>query len=41
MDHTLCATPVVHQAVLQLPRSPASILMMVSMHEVEALRTSH
>jgi hypothetical protein len=29
---------VVHQALLLQPRSPASILMMTSMHELEALR---
>jgi len=29
---------VVHQALLLQPKSPASILMMTSMHELEALR---
>ncbi|WP_449434130.1 hypothetical protein [Pseudomonas putida] len=37
-DYALCATSVVHQALLLQPRSPASILMMTSMHELEALR---
>ncbi|AQW68141.1 hypothetical protein ACSFEV_01125 [Pseudomonas fulva] len=37
-DHALCAATVVHQALLQQPKSPASILMMTSMHELEALR---
>jgi hypothetical protein len=29
---------VVHQALLLQPKSPVSILMMTSMHELEALR---
>jgi len=29
---------VIHQALLLQPKSPASILMMASMHEMEALR---
>jgi hypothetical protein len=29
----------VHQALLLQPKSPASILMMTPMHELEALRT--
>ncbi|CAI3810068.1 hypothetical protein GLGCALEP_06026 [Pseudomonas sp. MM221] len=37
-DYALCAATVVHQAMLLQPRSPASILMMTSMHELEALR---
>ncbi|UTL89021.1 hypothetical protein [Pseudomonas fluorescens] len=37
-DYALCATTVVHQALLLQPKSPASILMMASMHELEALR---
>ncbi|WP_426810339.1 hypothetical protein ABOC32_05390 [Pseudomonas sp. WOUb67] len=37
-DYALCAATVVHQALLLQPRSPASILMMTSMHELEALR---
>ena len=38
-DYALCAATVVHQALLVQPKSPASILMMTSMHELEALRT--
>ncbi|MFF7061608.1 hypothetical protein [Pseudomonas sp. NPDC008258] len=37
-DYALCAATVVHHAMLLQPRSPASILMMTSMHELEALR---
>ncbi|ANC82328.1 hypothetical protein [Pseudomonas putida] len=37
-DYALCAATVVHQAMLLQPKSPASILMMTSMHELEALR---
>ncbi|WP_426808422.1 hypothetical protein ABOC32_19210 [Pseudomonas sp. WOUb67] len=37
-DYALCAATVVHQALLLQPRSPASILMMTSMHELEALQ---
>ncbi|MFG0844194.1 hypothetical protein ACF8SB_09435 [Pseudomonas sp. CJQ_8] len=37
-DYALCATTVVHQAMLLQPKSPASILMMTSMHELETLR---
>jgi len=37
-DHALCAETVVHQAMLLQPKSPASILMMTSMHELETLR---
>ncbi|WP_060482511.1 hypothetical protein [Pseudomonas sp. NBRC 111119] len=37
-DYALCAATVAHQALLQQPKSPASILMMASMHELEALR---
>ncbi|NIE72903.1 hypothetical protein F3J44_00265 [Pantoea sp. Tr-811] len=37
-DYALCAATVVHQALLLQPKSPASILMMTSMHEMEALR---
>lgn len=33
-----CAETVVHQAMLLQPKSPASILMMTSMHELETLR---
>ncbi|MFF7063733.1 hypothetical protein [Pseudomonas sp. NPDC008258] len=37
-DYALCAATVVHQAMLLQPKSPASILMMTSMHELETLR---
>ncbi len=37
-DYALCAQTVMHQALLLQPKSPASILMMASMHKVEALR---
>ncbi|AGN80826.1 hypothetical protein L483_29885 [Pseudomonas putida H8234] len=37
-DHALCAATVVHHAIQLQPRSPASILMMTTMHELEALR---
>ncbi|MFJ3077812.1 MULTISPECIES: hypothetical protein [Pseudomonas] len=37
-DYALCAQTVIHQALQLQPKSPASILMMASMHEVEALR---
>ncbi|MEG8201027.1 hypothetical protein SE916_07160 [Pseudomonas sp. 5FOS] len=37
-DYALCAATVVHQALLLQPKSPASILMMASMHELETLR---
>ena len=37
-DYALCAATVVHQALLVQPKSPASILMMTSMHDLEALR---
>jgi len=37
-DYALCAATVVHKALLLQPKSPASILMMTSMHELEALR---
>jgi len=37
-DYALCAHTVIHQALLLQPKSPASILMMASMHEMEALR---
>ncbi|MGE8061763.1 hypothetical protein [Pseudomonas sp. NPDC089547] len=37
-DYALCAATVVHHAMLLQPRSPASILMMTSMHGLEALR---
>jgi hypothetical protein len=37
-DYALCATTVAHQALLLQPKSPASIMMMASMHELETLR---
>lgn len=37
-DYALCAATVAHQALQLQPKSPASILIMASMHEMEALR---
>lgn len=37
-DYAVCAEAVAHQAVLMQPRSPVSLLIMASMHELEALR---
>lgn len=37
-EYALCAQTVAHQAVLLRPKSPASILIMASMHELETLR---
>jgi len=37
-EYALCAQTVAHQAVAMQPRTPASILMMASLHELEALR---
>ncbi|WP_085618607.1 MULTISPECIES: hypothetical protein [unclassified Pseudomonas] len=37
-DYALCAEVVAQQAVLMQPRSPVSVLMMASMHELETLR---
>lgn len=37
-DYALCASTVTHQAMLLQPKSPATILMMASMHELETLR---
>lgn len=37
-EYALCAQTVAHQAVLLQPKSPASILLMAVMHEMEALR---
>ncbi|MBI6943982.1 hypothetical protein JET76_21870 [Pseudomonas putida] len=37
-DYALCAQTVAHQALLQQPKSPVSILMMATMHGLEALR---
>ncbi|WEZ88369.1 hypothetical protein P3R38_23300 [Pseudomonas sp. NyZ480] len=37
-DYALCAQTVAHQAILLQPKSPTSILIMATMHELEALR---
>lgn len=37
-DYALCAEAVAQQAMLMHPRSPASVLIMASMHELETLR---
>lgn len=37
-EYALCAQSVAQQAMLLQPRSPAAILMMASMHEIESLR---
>ncbi|RDL20275.1 hypothetical protein D884_02435 [Pseudomonas sp. URMO17WK12:I10] len=37
-DHALCAATIAHQALLLQPKSPTSILIMTSLHELEALR---
>ncbi|MDF0733885.1 hypothetical protein P0Y43_24710 [Pseudomonas entomophila] len=37
-EYALCALTVANQAILLQPKAPAAILMMASMHEVEALR---
>ncbi|HDS1736537.1 hypothetical protein [Pseudomonas sp. BP8] len=37
-EYALCAQTVAHQAILLQPKSPVSILLMTSMHELEALR---
>ncbi|MFJ4113194.1 MULTISPECIES: hypothetical protein [Pseudomonas] len=37
-DYALCAHTVAHQALLLQPKSPVSILMMATMHELETLR---
>ena len=37
-DYALCAEAVAQQAMLMQPRSPSSVLIMASMHELEALR---
>ena len=37
-DYALCAQAVTQQAILLQPKSPVSILMMATMHELEALR---
>ncbi|WP_406819522.1 hypothetical protein ACJA3S_18435 [Pseudomonas sp. KnCO4] len=37
-DYALCAEAVAQQAVLMQPKSSVSVLIMTSMHELEALR---
>jgi len=37
-DYALCAEAVAQQAMLMQPRSPASVLIMAAMHELETLR---
>ncbi|MGE8059142.1 hypothetical protein [Pseudomonas sp. NPDC089547] len=37
-DYALCALAVSQQAILLQPRSPASILMMATAHELDSLR---
>jgi len=37
-DYALCAEVVAQQAMLMQPKSPVSLLIMTSMHELEALR---
>ena len=37
-DYALCAEAVAQQAMMMQPRSPASVLIMASMHELETLR---
>jgi hypothetical protein len=38
-DYALCAEVVAQQAMQMQPKSPVSLLIMTSMHELEALRT--
>ncbi|MBK5002248.1 hypothetical protein IAE37_004524 [Pseudomonas sp. S31] len=38
-DNALCAKAVMQQAILLQPRSPVTLLMRASMHELEALET--
>lgn len=37
-EYALCAQTVAQQAVLLQPKSPCSVLIMATMHELEALR---
>ncbi|MDF0731546.1 hypothetical protein P0Y43_12505 [Pseudomonas entomophila] len=37
-EYALCAQAVAYQAALLQPKSPASLLVLASMHEMEALR---
>lgn len=38
-EYVLCALSVGHHAVTALPRSPATIMTLAVMHEMEAVRT--
>ena len=38
-EYVLCALAVAHHAVSTLPKSPASIMTLAVMHEMEAVRT--
>jgi len=38
-EYLLCGLAVAHQAITTLPRSPATIMTMTVMHEMEAVRT--
>ncbi|UTL91835.1 hypothetical protein [Pseudomonas fluorescens] len=37
-DYALCAEVVAEQAMLMQPKSPVSLLIMTSMHELDSLR---
>ncbi|MFR0716270.1 hypothetical protein E2H86_22265 [Pseudomonas putida] len=37
-DYALCAEAIAHQAMSLQPRSPVTLLIMASMHELEGLR---
>ncbi|HDS1737993.1 MULTISPECIES: hypothetical protein [Pseudomonas] len=37
-EYALCAQTVAHQALLQQPKTPISVLIMAAVHELEALR---
>ncbi|PVZ40406.1 hypothetical protein [Pseudomonas sp. CC120222-01a] len=37
-DYALCAEAVAQQAMLMQPKSPVSLLIMTSMHELDSLR---
>ena len=38
-EYVLCALSVGHQAISTLPRSPATLMTLAVMHEMEAVRT--
>ncbi|MEW5515171.1 hypothetical protein ABGT16_21385 [Pseudomonas asiatica] len=38
-EYVLCALSVGHHAIASLPRSPATIMTLAVMHEMEAVRT--